>query len=150
MALNEMQPDSMSDDAFVNAFERCELPNEVFRHREHVRLTFIYLRRHGFAEARTRISEAIRKYALHNGAPQKYHETITCAWLRIVQEAAACVPESARFADMLEAFPHLLSKSTLLEYYSSELLGSDGARVSFVEPDLRPLPDLVIDGSVGS
>jgi hypothetical protein len=142
----EYAPDSMSDDAFVSAFETCELPNEVFRHREHVRLTFIYLRRYGFAEARARISGAIRKYAAHNGAPRKYHETITFAWLRIVQEAATSVPEDASFEEMSAAFPYLLSKSTLQEYYSSELLGSEAARVSFLEPDRKPLPELIQAG----
>lgn len=133
----EFTPESMSDDAFVSALEKCELPNEVFGHREHLRLTFILLRRYGFDEARVRISDAIRRYALHNGAPQKYHETITIAWLRIVQDAMANVPDGASFEDMLTAFPGLLNKGTLLEHYSSELLATDGARVAFVEPDLK-------------
>ena len=88
----EFMVHSMTDDAFVLAFEKCELPAEAFRHREHVRLTFIYLRRYGVDGARIRISEGIRRYALHNGAAQKYHETITIAWLRIVQDVMAKLP----------------------------------------------------------
>lgn len=139
----EFMPDSMSDDAFVTAFETCELPGEMFRHPEHVRLTFIYLRRHGFDGARMRISEGIRRYALHNGAAQKYHETITIAWLRIVQDAMAKISDGAGFEDMLTAFPELLNKGALLEFYSSELLATDRARVAFVEPDRKSLPALV-------
>jgi hypothetical protein len=141
----ENTAEMMSDDDFVNALESCELPNQVFRHREHVRLTFIYLRRYGFAGAGTRIAEAIRRYAAHNGAPGKYHETITVAWLRIVYEAAAGMREDAGFEELVEAFPSLLNKSTLQEYYSSELLGSEAARVSFVEADRKRLPGLVHD-----
>jgi hypothetical protein len=145
----EYRPELMSDDAFVAAFESCELPNEMFRHREHVRLTFIYLRRYGFEGAGTRIAEAIRRYALHNGAPQKYHETITVAWLRIVQEAASSVPNQASFEEMIAAFPQLLSKTTLQKYYSEELVGSERARAFFVEPDREALPGLIQGGLAG-
>lgn len=138
--------DSMSDDDFVSAFEKCELPNEVFRHREHVRLTFIYLRRYGYEVAGARTSEAIRRYALHNGAPQKYHETITRAWLRIVQAATTSVREGTSFEEMLEAYPDLLNKGTLTKYYSDEVLGSERARGSFAEPDREALPDLIEGG----
>lgn len=141
----EYIPDLMSDEAFVAAFESCELPNGVFRHREHVRLTFIYLRHYGFEGAGKQIREAIRRYALHNGAPQKYHETITMAWLRIVQEASSSVPNGASFEDMIEAYPDLLNKSTLAKYYSEELLGSRVARSSFVEADRAALPELIGD-----
>jgi hypothetical protein len=139
----ENTPETMSDDDFVNALESCELPKEMFRHREHVRLTFIYLRRYGYAGAGTRIAEAIRRYAAHNGAPGKYHETITIAWLRIVHEARTRVAEDADFEAMVEEFPSLLNKGTLQEYYSSELLGSEAARVSFVEADRKKLPEPV-------
>jgi hypothetical protein len=141
----DLMPDLMSDDAFATAFESCELPNQVFRHREHVRLTFIYLRRYGIEGAGTRIAEAIRKYALHNGAPQKYHETITRAWLRIVYAAASSIGEGASFEEMLEAHPDLLNKGTLARYYSEELLRSDAARSSFVEADRAALPALIGD-----
>ena len=138
-------PELMSDDKFVGAFESCELPNEMFRHREHVRLTFIYLRRYGHDGARARIAEGIRRYALHNRALQKYHETITRAWLRIVHAAARSVGEAANFEEMLEANPELLNKGTLAKYYSEELLGSEVARSSFVEADRAALPELVGD-----
>jgi hypothetical protein len=144
----EFAPESMSDDAFMCAFEKCKLPNEVFRHREHVRLSFIYLRRHGFDGARVKIAEGIRRYALHNGAAQKYHETITIAWLRIIQDAMANVPDEAGFEDMLKVFPGLLDKDKLAEFYSSELLRTDRARGAFVEPDRRSLPGLIGSGFV--
>lgn len=136
-------PELMSDDAFVSAVEACTMPNEMFRHREHVRLSFVYLRRYGFDEARVRISAAIRGYALHNRAPLKYHETITIAWLRIVHQALGRVPADAGFESMVKRFPSLLNKRTLMQYYSSELLGTEGARLSFVEPNRRPLPELI-------
>jgi hypothetical protein len=142
----ECQPELMCDAEFARAFETCELPNQVFRHREHVRLTFIYLRLYGFEGARARIAEAIRRYAAHNGAPRKYHETITFAWMRIVNEAAANVEDGGGFAEMIAAFPHLLNKGEIQKYYSDTLLGSETARASFVEPDRKPLPEVARNG----
>jgi len=129
----------MADRDFASAFERCEIPNDQFRHRDHLRLAWIYLRRHGRPEAGTRIVESIQRYAAHNGAPGKYHETITLAWMDLVYCAMRSLPETAAFDELLRAFPHLLQKSELAQYYSSGLLQSDTARRVFVEPDLKPL-----------
>ena len=129
----------VSDEAFARAFENCEIPNELFRHRDHLRLAFIYLRRYGAPDARLRIVESIRRYAVHHGAPQKYHETITLAWMLLVEQAVARVPAGANFEMMLEEFPDLLNKSVLQEYYSSELLASEAARIAFAAPDKRAL-----------
>lgn len=130
----------MSDEEFVEAFESCVLPNEMFRHREHLRLAWIYLRRYGSSEAHARVAESIRTYAEHLGAIHKYHETVTQAWLCLVANADNCLPEAASIEDILAAFPDLLDKSVLRRYYSSALLESDAARIEFVEPDLEPLP----------
>ena len=128
------------DDEFVAAFEACTLPNEQFRHRDHLRLAWIYLRRFGASGAEARIAQSIRRYAEFHGATQKYHHTVTLAWLRLIQRAAARLPEQALFEDVLRASPELLDKGTLGEYYSKELVGSERARADFVEPDLKPLP----------
>jgi hypothetical protein len=133
-------PARMSDEEFATAFEACAIPNDLFRHRDHLRLAWIYLRRCGPSLAAARISDAIRKYAVHNGAPEKYHETVTLAWLRLVESAIKCAPEKASFEEILAICPELLEKATLRKYYSSALLASKAARISLIEPDLAPLP----------
>jgi len=130
----------MTDDEFADAFETCQLPNALFHHRDHLRLAWIYLRRYGSAEAGARISKSIQRYAAHHGATQKYNETVTLAWLQLVDNAVSRAPTGARFEDALAAFPELLDKSTLGEYYSRAVLDSDAARRIFVQPDLKPLP----------
>jgi hypothetical protein len=40
---------------------------------------------------------------------------------------------------VLEAFPDLLQKNALAQYYSGGVLESDTAKRIFVEPDLKPL-----------
>ncbi len=129
----------MNDEEFVRAFERCEIPNASFHHRDHVRLAWIYLRHCGPERAEAEISISIRRYAAHNGASHKYHETITLAWMRLVAQAMQQAPAGATFEDLAERFPKLLDKASLSEFYSDELLASDAARTSWVEPDLQPL-----------
>jgi len=130
----------MTDDEFVEAFESCTLPKELFHHRDHLRLAWIYLRRYGPGEAGARVGESIRRYAAHLGVSQKYHETITLAWFLLVEHADGHAPPGASFEDMLEAFPELLDQNTPRRYYSSAVLDSDAARAAFIEPDLAPLP----------
>lgn len=125
---------------FVRAFESCELTNEGFHHRDHIRLAWIYLRRHGEPEARRRIAAGIRKFASHHNKSEKYHETITLAWLRLVADAMGRVPQDAGFDELASLCPELLEKRTLERYYSSALLNSEAARTGWMEPDLRPLP----------
>ncbi len=130
----------MTDEEFIAAFEGCTLPNEAFHHCDHIRLAWLYLRQYGFPGAAERISDSIRNFAAHNGAAQKYHHTITIAWLRMVEHASKSLPPQATFEELLVACPALIEKNTLREYYSSALLDSDAARAAFVEPDLKGLP----------
>jgi len=135
-----IEQDHLSDDEFTNAFESCELPNEAFHHRDHLRLAWIYLRSYGPVEAQARMSESIRRFAAHHGSADKYHETITVAWLRLVCNAIRRTPRQAAFEDVLAVFPGLLAKTALSEHYSSAVLESAAARMVFVEPDLKPIP----------
>lgn len=130
---------NLSDGDFVSALEGCRLSNESFHHRDHLRLAWLYLRRHGPAGARLRIAESIRRFAAHHGSPDRYHETITQAWLLLIAEAASRASGHADFDAVLAAFPDLLDKDTPRKYYSEALLQSAAARTAFVEPDLAPL-----------
>ncbi|QRK06194.1 hypothetical protein JQX13_39730 [Archangium violaceum] len=58
-----MDPRTASDDEFLGAVEASMWPGESFGHREHVRLGWLYLRRHGSEEGYARIQETIRRYA---------------------------------------------------------------------------------------
>ena len=126
---------SLSDGEFVRAFESCELPPECFHHRDHIRLAWIYFHQYGEAEATRRIEESIRRYAAHLGISEKYHQTITVAWMRLV--AAAARLNDGDFEDFARCNPELFDKSALSAFYSSAVLGSQVARERFVEPDLK-------------
>ena len=115
----------MTDDEFVHAFESCELPPSAFHHSDHIRLARIYLDRLGLDPATVRFIESLKRYATHLGKSEKYHETMTIAWMRVV----AAADRSAQ-----------LDKDHLYRYYSRERLDSPEARTGFVEPDLQQLP----------
>lgn len=128
----------MTDEAFARAFERGAVTPAQFDHVAHVRVAWVYLREAASAEdALPRMREAIRRFAAAAGASQKYHETITVLWMRLLEDVRA-QGASGELADVLIAFPVLADKELPLRYYSRERLFSDEARAGWVEPD-RPL-----------
>lgn len=98
----------MDDDQFLDAFERCEIPNDQFHHRDHVRLAWIYLRKYGFDEAALRIGQSIRNFAAHHGANSKYDQVLTVAWLRRVDDAMRSAPGVDSFGGLVDKRPELL------------------------------------------
>lgn len=131
----------MRDAEFVAALESCTLPPELFDHRAHVRLAWLYLRAEPYEAALERMEQSIRRYAGRLGASRKYHRTITVAWMRLVAAAAAKTSPAMDFDAFVQARPHLLESGALRRHYSAERLASAEARVAALEPDLEPLPD---------
>jgi hypothetical protein len=127
---------ALSDEEFLTRFEAHEL--DEFTHRDHLRLAFAYARRGGL-EAAVDGARRIRGFADAQGAAGKYHDTMTVAWARVVGRLAID-SEPLAFAAFLDAHPELLHRDLLSAHYTRERLFSDGARASFVEPDVIPLP----------
>src|SRR5215470_7482172 len=67
----------MDDDAFLQAFETGTLPNAAFHHRDHLRLTWLYLRRDGPELGAEHIVDGIRHFATIHGAANRFHVTLT-------------------------------------------------------------------------
>jgi hypothetical protein len=133
-----------SDEKFLRAFEDLSFPVDLFHHREHIHVAWLYLKSSDALRAAERMSEGIRRFANHHGATQKYHHTLTLAWMRLVAAAFVETPEGYTFERFLTAHPQLKDTNLLAEYYSKELLETAAARETWVEPDLQPLPDLRI------
>ena len=106
----------------------------AFRHRQHVHLAFIAIRRYGPERAAEQVGSWIRCLTAH--APQKYHATITRAWTEIVAHHVAADPSVADFDAFAERHPALLDKRLLTRHYTSAALASPQARADWVEPDL--------------
>jgi hypothetical protein len=126
----------MTDDEFVRAFEGCALPNSAFHHRDHVRLAWIYLRRHPALTALACFTEGLQRFAAFNGHPGLYHETITWAYLFLIHERMADAPEEETFEAFAARNPDLFAwKPSILDrYYAPETLQSERARRVFVMP----------------
>jgi hypothetical protein len=127
-----------SDEDFLRRFE--DTSHEGFDHRSHVRMCWLYVRRHGADGAIPRVVDGIRRYATAKGAADKYHHTLTLLWVRLVAAAVRATPALDGFDAFYAAHPHLAEKGQAQRFYTEESLGSPAARAGWVEPDLQPLP----------
>ena len=127
------------DVELTRALERGEVANESFHHLSHLHVAWVYLSESsGVDEAAAKMRKTLQKFATSAGKPEKYHETITLFWVRLLAGIrAARSRETLR--QIVHAHPRLMEKDFPLAYYSSERLFSDKARTSWVEPDLKPL-----------
>jgi len=129
----------LADDEFIRGFEDCTL--REFHHTDHVRVAFLYLCRFPPVEALRRFSKSLMNFAVANGKPNLYHETITWAFLFLIRERIARYSERTGRQPNWDKFartnPDLLSwkDNILRHYYSKETLSSELARKTFVFPD---------------
>jgi hypothetical protein len=109
-----------------------------FGHRQHIHLTWLTVRRYGTGTAITLVSDGIQRTARYAGAPQKYHATVSRAWVEVVGHHVAA--DNDDFDAFTIRYPALLDKRLLARHYRSSTLATDEARAGWVEPDLKPLP----------
>jgi len=129
----------MTDVELTRALERGEIPNEDFRHASHLHVAWVYLAESSSVkQATNKMRETLRRFAAASGKPQKYHETITLFWVHLLARVRA-VSRAEQLEELVYANPQMLEKNFPLDYYSAERLFSDEARVSWMEPDLKPL-----------
>jgi hypothetical protein len=127
----------MDDDALVRTFEASELPPQGFHHGEHVRVAWYYLRRHTLPEALSRFSDTLRRFAGARGKPGLYHETITTAYVLLINERLDGPARDMSWDTFAATNPDLLAwKPSILDrYYERSTLDSERARRTFVLPD---------------
>jgi hypothetical protein len=129
------------DEEFLAAFEADAIPKADFHHREHVRLAWLYLRRHGPAEATQRMREGIRRFAAAHGVPGLYHETLTTFWVLAVEAARGAHPEAPDFESFALRHPELLDKGLVRRHYREGTIESERARTEWIAPDRAPLSE---------
>jgi hypothetical protein len=126
----------MTDDELVAAFESGRL--DEFPHELHVRTAWCYLKRAPILVALPRFRAALQRFAAGKGKPDRYHETITVAYMLLIAERLRDGWElewpafAARHADLLRRQPSALSA-----FYPDDVLASDGARRAFVLPGVK-------------
>src|SRR5215470_11193911 len=127
----------MNDREFVVAVENCAISCGDFHHADHVRLAWIYLNNHSLIDAIEHFTRSLRCFAAHCGVAEKYHETITWAYVLLIHERmrrddAPCGWENFCTAntDLFDWKPSILER-----YYTPQTLHSNFARRIFVLPD---------------
>lgn len=124
----------MTDEELMERFEDGSIAADSFHHLEHIRIVFLYLCRYPVVEALQRFASALKRFAAAMGKADRYHETITWAYVFLVRERMSGAQDWQCFA---AANPDLLNweDPILKKYYRGETLKSDKARQVFVMPD---------------
>ena len=126
------------DPEFSAILSAMDGPAGQFGHRQHIALAFATVRRYGMPAAADRVCAWIQQLTAYHRAPQKYHHTVSRAWMEIVAQHVAADPGCTDFALVAGRYPALLDKRLLTRHYRSATLASALARRDWVEPDLLP------------
>src|SRR5262245_61914962 len=129
----------MKDEEFLNAFETRNI--KEFHHRDHIKVAYLYLRRHPLDEAMAKVRSGLQALAVAWKAPvddleNGYHETMTQAWVRLVHLTLSDVGAAESADAFCDQQPQLMQKTRLELFYSRERLMTWKAKREFVEPDL--------------
>lgn len=130
---------SAADDALLAAFLDCTLPPELLGHPEHVRLAYLFLRRHpDFGDAAVAFRAALRRYVTAIGRADRYHETLTWAYLALIAERIAQEGQGERDSlQFVARWPELIDHrggALAAAYDVAEITASPLARRVFVLP----------------
>lgn len=133
---------SEEDREFKNLVESCEFPVTEFDHRAHIRLAYVYLAGNSTDESVHLVRDALTALLRNAGVDpsQKYHETLTEAWVLAVNHFMQSTDDSQSADDFIEKNTVMLDSKIMMTHYSAEILFSDEARKAFVEPNLDPIP----------
>lgn len=139
--LDDVTP--LDDKALLSAFLERRISHRGWTHIAHVRTACIYSAQHDLDEAHLRIRAGIirlnERHGLVESSARGYFETLTRAWLHLVDEARRRTGiDDSRV--LIEAAPELLDRDLPLRHYSKERLSGVRPRSVFVSPDLAPLP----------
>src|SRR5579884_926632 len=122
----------MTDAELVQAFESGTLAIDAFPHAAHVRVARWYLLHEPMLAAMSRFRAGLRTFAARAGKPERYHETLTIAYLLVVADRIG-TSRGASWEEFAAAHPDLLQSgaAVLDRFYSRELLSSPRARDVF-------------------
>lgn len=130
----------MTDAEFLAALEAGTLSEAEFDHAGHVRAAWLYLRQGCFPEALARMAGALRSYAAAHGKPERYHETVTVAFLALINERLQLQGDGGDWRGFLAQNHDLLDRRLLTHYYRPETLASPAARRVFILGEFRDPP----------
>jgi hypothetical protein len=130
----------MDDGTLLRRFEDASIEPATLGHQNHVRIAWNYLQDRSFGEAGDRFLAGLRRFAAAHGKTALVHETITWAYLALVNERLHAKPRDGDFGSFAGANADLFVHrgGALSRIYDAETLESDLARRVFVLPRRRP------------
>jgi hypothetical protein len=127
-------------ESFIRTFQDGSLSRSEWTHFRHLVMALWYLRRYDRDEATRLIRDGIQRYNERQGNLTGYHETITLAWVAVIERFLAVraldLPVSVLAGELLGQCG---DKNYLLRFYSRERLLCDEARARWVPPDLAAI-----------
>ncbi|KMS56937.1 MULTISPECIES: hypothetical protein [Sphingobium] len=133
-------------DALAQGFCACALPKERWTHHAHFATALWLIRTRPDVQPERDMPDMIRRYNESVGGVNSdssgYHETITLASLHMARRLLAGLPDDVTPATAYSALmcSPLKNKEWPFSYWSRDLLMASPARLTWVEPDIRPLP----------
>lgn len=129
----------MTDQPSVHAWLQARLAGGQFHHRDHLELTWLAIAEYGPEHAGEVVAGLLRRVAAAHGRPERYHETLTRFWVRVVVHVRERPPDLLTVDAAIRAFPHLLEQELPFRHWSRPAMAGDEARLCWLEPDLAPL-----------
>jgi hypothetical protein len=127
-------------ESFMRAFEDGSLTKPEWTHSRHLIMALWYLWRHDRDEATRLIRDGIQRHNVRQANLTGYHETITLAWVAVIERFLRGADPSASVSVLAaELLRQCGDKDHLLRFYSRERLFSDEARARWVAPDLAAI-----------
>ncbi len=138
-------------EAVVRGFEDCSTAKDDFTHAGHLTVAAWYLHKYTFEQAAPRMRAGLFRFLGHHGVGQeKYNETITLFWLKVVNAFAIVQSGSrrgttkeqelnaAQFVSLANELIQTFGDARLIfDYYSESLIRSPEAKSAWLEPDLK-------------
>src|SRR6266542_4715401 len=98
----------MTEEELITQFESGSLPANEFHHADHVRMAFAYLGKYPLLQALETFSTALRRFAVSQGKPNLYNQTITWAYLFLIHERMSKAEDTGTWEQFVSANPDLL------------------------------------------
>jgi len=126
----------LSDGEFLRRFDAGMLEPAGFDHEAHIRAAWLCLREEPFRDAVARLRRGLKRLAISAGQPQRYHETITVAYARLIHRQMRFLGRDASWESFRDRSPDLMAPDlgALRVLYDREVLDSPEARKAFVPP----------------
>ncbi len=133
----------LNDAEFLERFDAGTLDPATFDHTSHVRVAWLCLRRAPFHDAIGRVRRGLELLTIAAGTPQRYHETITVAYARLIDRQMRGIGPDAGWEEFQVLSPDLFAPggAAVKALYPPDVLESVEARTSFVPPpawDIEP------------